>query len=150
MAILRKKAILRNRGIKLFIAYNVIDTKQTIMKEEELLRLVAGKKQPFKVPEGYFDSLSKRITETLPACEVSLTAGCASRRRRLRLLACAACICGVLCIGPAYYVSRDAGVVADASDSKAQCLNNDDTYIEEVADYAMLDNQDLYSYLSGE
>ena len=85
MAILRKKAILRNRGIKLFIAYNVIDTKQAIMKEEELLRQVAGKKQPFKVPEGYFDSLSKRITETLPACEVPLTAGCASRRR---LLAC--------------------------------------------------------------
>ena len=49
------------------MVYNVIDTKKTTMKEEELLRQAVGDKQPFKVPEGYFDSLSGRITEALPA-----------------------------------------------------------------------------------
>ncbi len=132
------------------MVYNVIDTKKTTMKEEELLRQAVGDKQPFKVPEGYFDSLSGRITGPLPACELRMTSGTANRKRRLRLLAAAACMCGVLCVGSAYYMSRDAGAVADATNVKAQYMYNEDTYIEEVADYAMLDNQDLYSYLSGE
>ena len=34
-----------------------------------------------------------------------------------------------------------------ATDSKSANANNDEYYIDEMADYAMLDNSDIYAYL---
>lgn len=36
------------------------------MKEEDFIREQAGKENPFKVPEGYFESLTKQVMNQLP------------------------------------------------------------------------------------
>lgn len=119
------------------------------MKEEELLRQAFGKKHPFSVPDGYWDSLSGRVADIVAAHDV-LPAARRSTVKRLWISACAACICGVLCISSICYMSRNAGTVASVTVNEAQGSYNEDTYMDEMADFAMLDNQDFYSYLSGE
>jgi len=118
--------------------------------EEELLRRITDGKQPFRVPEGYWESMRERMEEIVPAggavrAKCRKTAG-----KRLRILAYAAGLCAVLSVCTAYYLSRGGETVAFSADNDARQIYDDEAYMEEMADYAMLDNQDFYSYMSGE
>ena len=42
------------------------------MKEEDELLRKCGTKNPFTVPEGYFENFSKELMEKLPEKEISL------------------------------------------------------------------------------
>ena len=43
-----------------------------MLKEEKYLNEVMGRKNPFRVPEGYFDDFADRMMEMLPEKEVLL------------------------------------------------------------------------------
>ena len=43
------------------------------MKEEDELLRKCGTKNPFTVPEGYFENFSKELMEKLPEKEISLS-----------------------------------------------------------------------------
>lgn len=121
--------------------------------EERYIRNKAGSANPFRVPEGYFDSFPAQIMERLPECEA---VGATVRRpfiERFRPMMYAAACLLLAVFGTAVYMHESeirpekagAGVVASGSHTSGSY-----TYEEELADYAMMDNTDIYAYLSGE
>lgn len=108
--------------------------------EEKYIREKVGQKNPFTVPEGYFDQLTSQVMSQLP-----------ERRQKSRVVQlrkwfyAAACVSAVAVMGLAYHFHQqadDQAVVASVDS------NTDNSYIDEAADYAMLDNSEIYAYLA--
>lgn len=110
--------------------------------EEKYIREKLGQKNPFRVPEGYFDQLTERVMEQLP-----------ERRQKSRLVTlrpwfyAAACMAAVAIMGVTYHFHQSAG---EQQMAEITANNTENTYIEDAADYAMLDNAEIYAYLSSE
>ena len=127
------------------------------MSNEELyLKERVGTANYFTVPEGYFEQLTEQIMQQLPteqpaAATIPLTSGeqkgngGQQRGLLVRLrpwLYAAACIAAVVVMVLTFYFrqpSNEPVVAATTVDSE---------YMEEAADYAMLDNMDIYACLS--
>jgi hypothetical protein len=122
-----------------------------MMYEEDYLNSKLGKKNPFTVPEGYFEQLTAQVMEKLPEKQVAKTATI----KRLRpWFYAAACICiGVFIAGIAFNNNNDEVrkqmQMATAEQEYVESYYSD-SYIDEEADYAMVDNQDIYAYLLAE
>lgn len=109
--------------------------------------------QPMRVPEGYFDNLTQRIMEQLPEVEetgtktVSLTP-----QKRTRWIgwtvAAAACIALAVLFVPKLW---NSGTTFTGEETAQNNLENiyDEQYEEQMLEYAMVDNTDVYAYLSG-
>ena len=110
-----------------------------MMNEEELIVQLEGgaKRNPFKTPEGYFDHLAERTMDCLPDANPKRTA----KVWRLRPWLYAAAIAGVVAISDAILTNRED------SDKQTTEVAYNDTFIDEAADYVMVDNQDIYAYL---
>ena len=122
-----------------------------MMYEEDYLNSKLGKKNPFTVPEGYFEQLTAQVMEKLPEKQVAKTATI----KRLRpWFYAAACICiGVFIAGIAFNNNNDEvrKQMQMATDEQEYVESYySDSYIDEEADYAMVDNQDIYAYLLAE
>ena len=135
------------------------------MKNEELyLRSRIGSENHFRVPEGYFDSLADNIISQLPGKEIAMdlcatsrqaddtageTPGSSSRKaviKRIRpWLFAAACVCGIAFLGAVFYHAPE-----QTPDQQIAAINISDDYLDEAADYAMVDNQDIYACLMSE
>jgi hypothetical protein len=108
--------------------------------EEKYIREKVGQKNPFTVPEGYFDQLTSQVMSQLP-----------ERRQKSRVVQlrkwfyAAACVAAVAVMGLTYHFHQQADdqTVVASVDS-----NTDNSYIDEAADYAMLDNTEIYAYLA--
>ena len=128
--------------------------------EEKEIKERFGQVNPFRVPDGYFDQLTERVMSQLPEREqtaehVSLS----SSRPKSRLVAlrpwmyAAACTVAAVFMGVALYFHQtkedqtlaNANVNASVNDS---ATNTESQYIDEYADYAMLDNAEIYAYLA--
>ena len=122
------------------------------MNEEEYISNQLGKRNPFTTPEGYFEQLTERVMSRLPedvapaAEEIPIT-----RRqgtlRRLRPWLYAACLCGVIA-GGALYVNRSSAPAQPQQEVAIATNSEADTYVDDAANYAMVDNQDIYVYLA--
>ena len=119
------------------------------MNEEEFLKSKMGTRNPFVVPDGYFDQLTAQVMQKINAEEEKKTkkAKPAILRTLRPLLYAAACTCIAL-FGVATYqhLNQEA---SEAQDLQSNIVFTDytDSYIEECADYAMLDNDDIYASL---
>lgn len=114
------------------------------MEEEKYISDKLGRRNPFTVPEGYFEQLTARVMEQLP-----------ERRQKARRVWmrpvwwAAAAVC-------ALFVSTAAWLVIPSESQQAQGQvaevhqqgQPDDAYFDAAADYVMLDNQDIYACLS--
>lgn len=118
--------------IKLSKRRNVKEIKEQkdMTNEEKHLQEIVGQRNAFQVPEGYFDQLTARVMEQLPEQHARTT------RLRPWLLA-AACTAAAMLMGLTYYWHQDS----------AEELMVDSNYYEEVADYAMIDNIQIYASL---
>ena len=117
------------------------------MNEEEYLRSRMGTKNPFTVPEGYFEQLTAQVMDRLPEKKPAKVA--VMKRLRPWLYA-AACVCiGVFVAAVAFNQQSDdlQGQQQMANMNQENVNYYSDSYIEEAADYAMIDNQEIYSYL---
>jgi hypothetical protein len=124
--------------------------------EEKYLNEHLGKRNPFKVPEGYFDSLVSEVMEKLPdaqqteiteplrtkAVEVTLFA------RIKPLLYVAACLLVAVFSFMVYFSDTDDA--AGQYQMSASAGVSSDTYLDEMTDYAMVDNYDIYACLTNE
>lgn len=101
------------------------------------------RKEPFRVPEGYLDSLTADIMKKIPAEAQPITM---SQRRGRAVWYSAACITLLLGLSAMAYLympdDKDMDIATQSTDSQ-QTYNVDD-----VADYAMLDHQDIYEIIS--
>lgn len=101
------------------------------------------RKEPFRAPEGYLDSLTADIMKRIPAEAQPITM---SQRRGRAVWYSAACITLLLGLSAMAYLYMPDGKgmnVATQSTEGQQTYNVDD-----VADYAMLDHQDIYEIIS--
>jgi hypothetical protein len=145
--------------IKLFTTSFVISKKGKIMNyEEKEIKERFGQVNPFRVPDGYFDQLTERVMSQLPEREqtaehVSLS----SSRPKSRLVAlrpwmyAAACTVAAVFMGVALYFhqTKEEQTLANADvNASASTTNTESQYIDEYADYVMLDNAEIYAYLA--
>ncbi len=121
------------------------------MKEDSILEQKFGRERPFKVPEGYFSQFEKQLLDNLPeqksARKVSIS------RYWKRIVSVAACVAVVIVSGVLYFNNAQEKMqspVSAISDMYKSSSVYADYVIDEFSDYAMLDNEDFYSYVVGE
>lgn len=116
---------------------------------ESSIKRQYGKNQPFKVPEGYFDDFSKRLMAQLPAQKqnISVPYPCLSRVRLVfkyqiwRISLIAASVVAVFFSLNFIFFKKDM-----QPDQTAQKTVQKIT-VDQAADYAMMDNEDIYADL---
>ena len=132
--------------------------------EEDILKQKFGQQNHFQVPEGYFDKFMTDIMQQLPeqettAIEVKLSD--TKKRawiRPMRRLAIAASFAALLFGAATFYNSSVNGNQSHQAASEmqtakmekgfeSQSADEAEYYIDEMANYAMLDNSDIYAYL---
>lgn len=107
----------------------------------------------FKVPEGYFDTLANRIMANIPEApkqeKQKKSATIISLNTRLKY-AVAAAIVGAVIGGTTIRLYQQGTSIAKID--KTEVTNNSETYSDEYVndyiDYAMVDDNDIYEYLS--
>ena len=124
--------------------------------EEKEMQERFGKGNPFRVPEGYFDQLTDRVMAQLPEREqqaekISLS-GRHPKSRLVTLrpwLYAAACTVAVVVMGLTFYSHDVAEEQPLASTSTTNTTTNTESqYIDDAADYVMLDNAEIYACLA--
>ena len=113
-------------------------------KEEQYIYDRYGKQNPFTVPDGYFDSLRTGLMQ-----HATTTTKAIPLWKRWRGYVAAACLVGVVIVGLATYWGLKTTDVADTHVAVAGYSRVDDdfSYVE-YADYTMLVNDDIYSFLA--
>ena len=121
--------------------------------EEDYIRNKVGKENPYRVPQGYFENFTSQMMDRLPDCDARDVLLVSSRKRRIRLLwYAAATTCVAIFSLTAYFANIDdhKDMISDDVMAVSHANVSSITYEDEVLDYAMLDNTDIYTYLSGE
>ena len=121
------------------------------MNEEQYLIEKAGKENPFRVPEGYFDTLASQVMARVDAegakpREIHLQAKEARTAWLRPVLYAAAGVCALLISVTAY---QHFSSQSDEAAKEQVAVYAEDTF-EEAADYAMIDNQDIYACLTSD
>ena len=111
------------------------------------------KQNPFKVPEGYFDTLNTRIMDNVArqaAAEKSEKPAQAKKVHMHVLRWAAACAC-VLIVGASavIYTFKDTDTLEAPATAQQSSFTSDDAF-NQAADYTMLDNHDMYQMLAEE
>lgn len=117
-----------------------------------------GKQQPFRVPQGYFDSLTSNIMANLPERPTHAGATPNSQKtnkphntiyRYLRpALAIAASFLLITFTAYTFFVNKDeASTTLRANGGYGEADSY--TEIDQTADYVMMDNEDMYAYVAG-
>lgn len=123
------------------------------MKEEKYLIEKVGRENPFRVPEGYFDTLSSQIMAKIEQEGVEARDIQPAKEKRAKVvwlrpvLYAAASVCALFISVVAYQNYSEQGVTAPAQTVVANNQMMTDDYFDEAADYVMLDNQDIYACL---
>ncbi|MBR0049396.1 MAG: hypothetical protein IJP74_08785 [Prevotella sp.] len=120
------------------------------MKEEEYLIQTAGRSNAFRVPDGYFDTLTQRVMEQLPAEEPKAKVIRPVFTARLKaMVAAAACVAAVVFGGVLLFNNTEHHDQLSAM-AHSETVEESDYYFDEAADYAMMDNHDIYACLMSE
>ena len=130
------------------------------MESTNHLQKEFGTQRPFTVPENYFSELSSRVMAQIPTEEQKEAVVEVKPRRAtlryLRPLAAAAMTIGVVLVGFLAYYEFDGGQGKHALPSshlaqgvhEASASSDDD--FDQAADYFMIDESDMYAYLTSE
>lgn len=125
------------------------------MREEDIIRKKFGKNEPFTVPENYFADFAERLMNELPEKNAPVENKPAAKVRHLRYwLATAAVLCSVAVTGAWVYLRQaSASRTPVASVAVEHDLNvapeTESVYMEDMLDYAMVDNSEIAMYLMG-
>jgi hypothetical protein len=108
---------------------------------------------PFRVPEGYFDSLNKRIMDNVAkqaSAEKSEKPAKAKNVHMHVLRWAAACAC-VLVVGASalIFTFKDTDT-PKVPETAQQTITTSEDAFNQAADYTMLDNHDMYQMLAEE
>lgn len=110
-------------------------------EEEDYIRRHAGKKDPFRVPEGYFDHLTEDIMSRLPEQSARPAEERPGLGARIKpWLYMAAMFVAILL--PLRYVMERTATTAEPAPSAGE-------YVEmAILDHAVMDDYTLYQYLT--
>lgn len=116
------------------------------MKEEDELLKKYGTKNPFTVPDGYFENFSKGLLDKLPEKEqIPYQEEITTWQRFKPWVYMAAMFCGLMftvrvVVGPP---KQDTPLFTAAETEQFS-----DEYIETILDHSMMDDYTLYQYLT--
>ena len=133
--------------------------------DELYLKQTVGNRNPFRVPDGYFEQLTEQVMQQLPDCEqtvakqVDIAQQPVSQPRAKKVqmrpwFYAAACMALAMMMGVSYYfiqsesTATDAVPMAAVAPAPTVAPAVDNSYIDEVADYVMMDNTEIYACLS--
>ena len=114
-------------------------------REEKYLRQRFGSETPFRVPEGYFSDFSAKMMEQLPETTARTIPMPTSRWHKWRPYVAAASVCAVIFGAGLFYSNHFAEPAPSYTAAKATAV---ESTIDQAADYVMIDNEDIYSYLA--
>lgn len=119
-----------------------------MMNEETYLKERVGKENPFRVPDGYFDTLASQVMARIDAeAQPQKKAKVISMHRVFYYAAAAVC---ALFVCATVYLSFNKESEAVEQQNMAVAEQPADNYFDEAADYMMLDNQAIYACLASE
>lgn len=118
------------------------------MKQENIIKKKCGTENHFKVPDAYFDSLTDSIMDKLPerkAAVIEMKPRIhAMRRFYVVCSVAAACCAAFFSIHFLTHTSlNDQGGTAQQTVQKAH-----EKFVDDALDYSMIDNHEIYDYLS--
>jgi len=113
-------------------------------KEEKYLIENFGKQNHFRVPEGYFDDFADKLIASLPEHEQQAKVVTMKPRRKFVRWAVAAAL-AVLIAGVGVQFARTN---QDNAETDKVAAVHYETSVDQVADYMMIDNSDIYAYVS--
>ena len=125
-------------------------------REENILKERFGKENPFKVPDGYFDHLTERIMENLPEQEIRVidirSRQTLWQKLPLRKIAAAVAVVALLGGGSFWALQHEGNskVVAHVKQHEQKAVASEEAAFNEMADYAMIDNETIYASLIAE
>ena len=112
------------------------------------------RKNPFKVPDGYFDTLTTRVMENIPENQVRMIPvqndNHVSKKWWRVVAAAAAVIVAVFGVGLYMQLDDNATQVKTATVQQSSSSATTETNIDAMADYIMCDDYELYAYLADE
>ena len=118
-----------------------------MMNEENDLIERVGKENPFRVPEGYFDTLAEQVMARVNA------EAPAPRKARVvwlrPVLLAAASVCALFISVTAYKTLSHQQAALPVAQQVEVSQQGDDSF-DEAADYLMVDNQDIYACLASD
>lgn len=127
-------------------------THTTMIAEEKYLEDKYGKKQPFKVPNGYFDSFADNLMDKLPEQQPVMTPHISMWHKwhKLQLtVAVAASVCAVMFSVMTFMHDTKPAHSQLANNHTTKTVTSDSyTTLDVAADYTMLDNDDIYVLVS--
>lgn len=120
------------------------------MKEDTELKNRIGKKNPFKVPEGYFENVVPEIMKQLPEADVQENAEITLWERVKPWVYMVAMFCGLMFGLRVMMLDKPVGKDIDKVNiSMTDSLQGiPDEYIDPILDQAMMDDYTLYMYLT--
>lgn len=129
-----------------------------MVNEEKILHDRFGNANHFKVPEGYFEHFTEQLMSQIPEDEAKVIERQPRWWKRIPIRKVAAAVGVVLLLsgGGMFLIHHDSkkanAITASQYDTVQDGNASSTSYgtFEEVADYAMIDNQDIYASLMAE
>lgn len=127
------------------------------MKKDDFIRDKIGRKEPFCVPEHYFEDFAQRLMDELPdrsKRQESPEVRVIMPRWRL-WFATAAAVCSLAAGGVWFYQhrytssERAAATMVRTASASYSSADRESVYIEEMLDYALVENSEIAMYLTG-
>lgn len=112
------------------------------MKEERQLLEQIGNENPFRTPEGYFDTFTAELMQKLPERDYATGSVTPSPHRRHRWLAPAIAVAAV---AAAFFI------IPTLHTPQLAAVDNGDAYYDDMADYmstSLYDEYTLFCYLT--
>lgn len=126
------------------------------MNEEKKILKQFGRENHFTVPDGYFDTLTSRIMSNIPDEETKIISIAPKRKTSWikwtgLVAACmAGTVIGIFALEQTEKTSNNQPYTSSAQAVSTQTGSDyQENYQEEMLDYAMVDYNDVYNYLSG-
>ena len=118
--------------------------------DKNLLENLAGQHEMFKVPEGYFDKFERQMTAQFAELSAhERKAKIRPMKYLYRVAACVLALVGLSCAMLWWNSSQDnESLQAGTSTEKASTVV--EYSFDDVSDFAMLSNEDIYGYVEGE
>ncbi len=124
-----------------------------MIKEEQILKERFGTENHFTVPDNYFDTFADRLMMQLPEQETPVVRLSLWHRLPLRKIAAAVAVVTAMATGTLYVVQRTSHtphvqvVHVEKSHEDVEDASSEYGTIDEMFDYTMTDNQEIYASL---